>query len=243
MTKGAAMPQRNQLLAAMPPKGFKVLEDDLEHVPLTLKKVLHERGRDITHVYFPTDGVVSMINEPGPAESVEIATIGREGMVGVPVILGAAAMPSVVFVQVPGEALRIKTASLVAAMNRDGDLRQLLLRYVLALMNQIAHSASCNRLHEVQERCARWLLLTHDRVSGDSFPLTQEFLAQMLGVHRPTVSVAAGMLQKAGLIEYVRGTITIVDRKGLEAASCRCYKLITQEYDRLLNNKPYRPKV
>lgn len=238
MTDGGTMPQQNLLLAAMSPEAFAILEPHLERVPLTLQQVLHERGREITHIYFPTEGVVSMVNEPEPGEIVEIATIGREGMVGVPVILGGAAMPSMAFVQVPGEALRIGVSSFIAAMNRDEEFRRLLLRYILALLNQVAHSASCNRLHEVQERCARWLLLTHDRVSGDTFPLTQQFLAQMLGVHRPTVSVAAGILQRAGLIEYVRGVITVVDRDGLEAAACHCYKLIKDEYDRLLNNKP-----
>jgi CRP-like cAMP-binding protein len=116
-------------------------------------------------------------------------------------------------------------------------LQPLLLRYTMALLNQVAQVTSCNRLHEVQERCARWLLQTHDRVDSDSFPLTQEFLAQMLGVHRPTVTVAAGILQKAGLIDYTRGSVTIVNRKGLEAASCNCYRLIAAEYERLLNSK------
>jgi len=116
-------------------------------------------------------------------------------------------------------------------------LRPLLLRYTMALLNQVAQVTSCNRLHEVQERCARWLLQTHDRVDSDSFPLTHEFLAQMLGVHRPTVTVAAGMLHKAGLIAYTRGSITIIDRKGLEAASCSCYRVIAAEYERLLNSK------
>lgn len=234
------MARPNLLLAATAPRLLAALEKDLQHVEFELRQVLHERGREITHVYFPTDGIVSVVNEPEPGEIVEIATIGREGMVGVPVVLGGAAMPSTAFVQVPGEGFRMPSRVLAQTLRQDEGFRDLLLRYALALLNQVAHSASCNRLHEVQERCARWLLQTHDRVSSDSFPLTQEFLGQMLGVHRPTVSVAAGMLQKAGLIEYARGVITIVDRKGLEAASCHCYKLITQEYDRLLNDKPAR---
>jgi len=231
------MPQQNLLLASMTPKNFKAIQADLEPMKFEVRQVFHEPNLEITHLYFPTDGVVSMVNEPQPGEIVEIATIGREGMVGVPVILGGAAMPSKSFVQVPGEGFRLRKGALVKAMKRDPGFRDLLLRYALALLNQVAHSASCNRLHEVQERCARWLLQTHDRVSSDTFPLTQEFLGQMLGVHRPTVSVAAGILQKAGLINYVRGQITVIDRKGLEAASCHCYKLITKEYERLLNTK------
>jgi CRP-like cAMP-binding protein len=230
-------PRKNLLLAAMEPKSLRLIEDHLEPVKFNLKDVLHEREQNITHVYFPTDGVVSMVNEPEPGEIVEIATIGYEGLVGIPVILGGFAMPSLAFVQVPGEGLKLATPHFMEAMKRDERFHDLLLRYMLALVNQIAHSASCNRLHEVQERCARWLLQTHDRVSGDTFPLTHEFLGQMLGVHRPTVSVAAGILQKAGLIEYTRGMITIIDRKGLENASCPCYRLITNEYDRLLNHK------
>ena len=126
------------------------------------------------------------------------------------------------------------TENLQLALPRTPGLQKLLLRYTMALLNQIAQSTSCNRVHEVQERCARWLLQTHDRVDSDSFLLTQEFLAQMLGVHRPTVTIAAAMLQKAGLIQYSRGRITVVDRKGLEAASCSCYRTIQDEYDRLL---------
>jgi CRP-like cAMP-binding protein len=133
--------------------------------------------------------------------------------------------------------LRISTADFRKALQRLPTLQPLLLRYMMALLNQVAQVTSCNRLHEVQERCARWLLQTHDRTNAESFPLTHEFLAQMLGVHRPTVTVAAGMLQKAGLIDYTRGSITIIDRKGLEAASCNCYRVIAAEYERLLNSK------
>jgi DNA-binding transcriptional regulator YhcF (GntR family) len=156
-------------------------------------------------------------------------------MVGFPVVLGTHSIPSRGLVQIPGDGLRMKTADFERALPRVPRLHQMLLRWTMALLNQVAQSTSCNRLHEVQERCARWLLQTHDRVEGDTFPLTQEFLSQMLGVHRPTVSVAAAMLQKAGLIQYTRGQITIVDRKGLEAASCSCYRMIKDEYDRLLD--------
>jgi CRP-like cAMP-binding protein len=178
-----------------------------------------------------------MVNEPDNGDIVEFATIGPEGIVGFPVLLGASSMPSKAIVQIPGEALRISTADFRGALDRLPTLQPLLLRYTMALLNQVAQVTSCNRLHEVQERCARWLLQTHDRVNSDSFPLTQEFLAQMLGVHRPTVTVAAGILQKAGLVDYTRGSMTIINRKGLEAASCNCYQVIAAEYERLLNSK------
>jgi CRP-like cAMP-binding protein len=158
-------------------------------------------------------------------------------MLGVPILLDATSMPSTAVVQVPGAALRMRVSNFRRALDRSPALRRLLLRYTMALLNQIAQVTVCNRLHEVQERCARWLLLSNDRTETDTFPLTHEFLAQMLGVHRPTVSIAAGMLQKAGLIEYRRGVITILDRRGLEAASCNCYQLIAKEYERLTNSK------
>jgi CRP-like cAMP-binding protein len=156
-------------------------------------------------------------------------------MIGIPLVLGSDTWDNRAFVQVPGEALRMKASVFKRLLKRSPKLNALLLRYTLALLNQIAQSAACNRAHSVDERCARWLLMTHDRVKKDSFPLTQEFLAQMLGVHRPTVSIAARMLQKAGLIQYVRGTITITDRKALEVASCDCYRSINKEYERLLS--------
>jgi CRP-like cAMP-binding protein len=179
-------------------------------------------------------GVLSMVNEPNPGDIVEFATIGPEGFTGLPLLLGSDTMPSRVLVQIPGEGFRVTKADFLATVEAHQEFRTFLMRYTLALMSQIAQGTSCNRLHEVQERCARWLLQTHDRVDDDSFPLTQEFLAQMLGVHRPTVTVAAGMLQKAGLIDYTRGRIRVQDRRGLEAASCPCYRFITDEYARLV---------
>jgi CRP-like cAMP-binding protein len=228
---------RNRLLAMLPRPELEKISPDLEPIELPFKHVLHEPDEKITHVYFVTRGVVSMVNEPDTGEIVEFATVGPEGFVGFPVLLGASSMPSKAIAQIPGEALRISTADFRKALQRLPTLQPLLLRYMMALLNQVAQVTSCNRLHEVQERCARWLLQTHDRTNAESFPLTHEFLAQMLGVHRPTVTVAAGMLQKAGLIDYTRGSITIIDRKGLEAASCNCYRVIAAEYERLLNSK------
>lgn len=228
------MTPRNHVLAKLPRQELEVVSPDLEPVQLPFKCVMHAPFEPIENVFFITRGVASMVNEPETGEIVEFATIGFEGMVGFPVVLGSNSVPSRAIMQIPGEGLRMKAADLERALVRAPTLHKLLLRNTMALLNQIAQSTSCNRLHEVQERCARWLLQTHDRVDGDSFPLTHEFLSQMLGVHRPTVSVAAAMLQKAGLIDYERGQITIVDRKRLEAASCPCYRIIRNEYDRLL---------
>jgi CRP-like cAMP-binding protein len=228
------MLSRNRLLATLSPEDEKALGGALEPVELPLKEVLHEADRPVAHVYFPTSGVISVVNEPNPGEIVEIATIGHEGMAGLPIVLGVDIAPNRTLVQIPGEGFRVAAAAFSEFVDGRPNFRAVLMRYTLALLGQISQNVACNRLHEVQERCARWLLHTHDRVDGDSFPLTHEFLGQMLGVHRPTVSIAAGMLQKAGLIRYVHGVVTIVDRAGLEAASCNCYRLITREYERLL---------
>lgn len=229
------MSATNKLLAKLPREELEAISPELEPVQLELKQVLHSPFEPIEHVFFITRGVASLVNEPETGEIIELATIGPEGMVGFPVLLGTDSVPSRALMQIPGAGLRMTAADLQRALPRTPVLHKLLLRYTMALLNQIAQGTACNRLHEVQERCARWLLQTHDRVDGDSFPMTQEFLSQMLGVHRPTVSVAAAMLQKAGLIDYMRGQITVADRKGLEAASCSCYRIIREEYDRLLN--------
>jgi CRP-like cAMP-binding protein len=210
----------------------------LEHVQLPLRDVLYEPNEPIEDVYFLLKGVASLVNEPTPGNIVEFATVGHEGMVGLPVLLGANTISSRAIVQVPGEALRMKATRFRDLVDRYPSFSSILMRYTLALMNQIAQSTSCNRLHEVQERCARWLFQTHDRVEGESFPLTQEFLGQMLGVQRATVSIAARMLQQAGLISYSRGMITVLDRNGLEQASCECYRVIKTEYDKLRAMNP-----
>lgn len=224
----------NKLLASIPRKELEPLSPHLREVELPYMKVLTEIDEKIEDAYFVTNGVVSMVNEPDHGDIVEFATVGNEGMVGFPILLGTSSMPSRVLVQVAGSALHIRASDLLACLRETPTLHRLLMRYVMAVLNQIAQSTSCNRLHQVQERCARWLLHTHDRVEGDSFALTHEFLSQMLGVHRPTVTIAARMLQQAGLIRYTRGKIEIIDRPGLEAASCNCYRLIVDQYERLL---------
>ncbi|OWY64040.1 hypothetical protein B7486_49525 [cyanobacterium TDX16] len=165
---------------------------------------------------------------------VEAATVGNEGMVGLPVFLEADTIPSQAIVQIPGDALRMKADAFKAWVDQSQPLQNLLKRYTQVMFNSIMQTAACNRRHEIEQRCCRWLLMTHDRVGSDNFPLTQEFLAQMLGVRRPSVSVVASILQKAGLIRYSRGKIIILDRPGLESATCECYPVIKQEFDRLL---------
>jgi CRP-like cAMP-binding protein len=192
----------------------------------------------IEHAYFVQRGVVSLVapvdqGERGWARTVEVGPIGNEGMVGLPLVLSTDREPVRAFVQVPDGAWRISAATLRRALDDVIGLRPLLLRYVQTFLNQVGQGSACNRAHAVQERCARWLLMTHDRVGEDEFPLTQEFLAAMLGVRRAGVTVAAGMLQRAGFIKYVRGDITVVDRKGLESASCACYATIRDTYERL----------
>ena len=166
---------------------------------------------------------------------IEIATVGNEGLIGVPVFLGAESMGAreLYQVQVPGQALAMDIKTFVEITGRD-PIRGVIQRYAQALFSQVTQQVACNGLHSVEERCSRWMLLTHDRVGADDFPLTQEFLAQMLGVRRASVSVAAGILQKAGFIRYSRGRITVLDRDGLESSSCECYAIIRAEFDRLL---------
>ena len=227
----------NRLLAALPPEEVELLQPRLEAVQLPLRQNLYEADRPIDHVYFLHRGVASMVTEIPGGLSVEMATVGPEGMVGIPIFLGAERMASKAFIQVPGEGVRMEADAFRDVIARCPVLNRLLLRYTLALMTLLAQNAACNRTHAVEERCSRWLLLTQDRVHQASFPLTQEFLAEMLGVRRPTVSIAASLLARAGLVSYVRGRITILDRPGLEAASCDCYRIIAGEFEHLVGDR------
>lgn len=225
----------NRLLALLPHRELRELQQHLQPYQLVQQKVLHEPLEPIDEVHFITRGVVSLVKDLDEGETIEVATVGPEGMIGTTLALGTQSSDQRAIVQVPGEAFYMKASAFKATIKASPKLQNVIMRYTVALLNQVAQSAACNRVHTVDERCARWLLMTHDRVKSDKFPLTQEFLGQMLGVHRPTISVAAAMLQKAGYIHYVRGIITIEDRKGLEKASCGCYRAISKEYDRLLN--------
>lgn len=221
----------NKILATLPRAEFEHVASKLRPVHLELGEILYMPEQRIEYVYFVTSGVVSLLAALEDGTTVEAGVIGCEGMVGIPVILGADATPNQALVQSDGNALRMSTSDLRTEFQKSAQLRDLLLRFTNALFTQVAQTAACNRLHSVEERLARWLLLTHDRVQ-DEFILTQEFLSRMLGVRRAGVSVAANTLRQAGLIEYRRGNVNVLDRKGLERASCECYQIVRNEYDR-----------
>jgi CRP-like cAMP-binding protein len=231
--KGTAnRPGENALLAALPREQRERLP--LERVSMRLKDVIYEPDGPITHVYFPLTGVYSLLVIMSDGLGVEAGTVGNEGMVGMPVFLGAERSPHRAFAQVPGECLRMSAEDFRKELQRRGPLHERIQRYNQGLLNQMAYSVACNRLHSVEERMCRWLLMCRDRVGTDRFLLTQEFLAQLLGVRRPSVTVVAGVLQKAGLIAYTRGQVLILDPERLEAASCECYRVVKDEFDRLL---------
>jgi CRP-like cAMP-binding protein len=224
----------NRLLSILPAHELAELEPALEHVQLAFQQVLHEWEQPVSHLWFPCRGVGSIVSTMADGSSVEVATVGREGMVGLSAVLGARHLAQRVFVQVPGDSFRLPVERYAELQAKLPVLGRVLLRYAAALVTQIAQGSACNRLHEIEARCARWLLMTHDRVDGDSFRMTHEFLAQMLGVTRPSVTIAAGFLQRAGMIHYSRGEVSILDRARLEEASCECYGVITGEFRRLL---------
>ena len=229
---------RNRILASLPHAEYARVAPRLERVVLELRQLLFDVDRPIEHVYFPENSVGSVVNVMTDGSAVETATIGNEGMVGLPVFHGVDRTTAQAFCQIPGEALRMEARAFKAELQHTrGALTAILGRYTEALFTQVAQSSACNRLHPMRQRCARWLLMTHDRVGGDTFPITHRFLSQMLGVRRATVTRAAGSLQKAGLIDYRMGTTRVIDRAGLEAASCECYAIIRREFDRLLERR------
>ena len=237
--KAPAGPQ-NRLLSALSPRAFANLASELELMELPAGHILYEPNTEIDFVYFPVTAVASMIRRMADGAVVEVGTIGREGVVGGSVALGAVTTPTQCLIQVAGDAQRIPAAVLRALIaepcDDDGSpsLFELLLLYAQALFEQAAQTAACNRLHALETRCARWLLMIHDRVDGDEVRLTQEFLSYMLGVRRAGVTEACGTLMRAGLIRYHHGRITVSDREGLEAAACECFKITTAAYDDLL---------
>ncbi len=212
---------KNRLLAALPADDFNRLRPLLKTVPLVLKQVLHKQGEPIRHVYFPNGGVVSITTVLSSGTQVEAATVGDEGMLGIEAFLSA------------DNAEMLGVAAFRREVAEHGALHDLMGRYTQIVIAQMMQSTACNVLHAVQQRCARWLLMTHDRMHEEDFNLSHEFLAVMLGVQRPTVSVVAATLQEAGLIRYTHGHVTVRNRKGLEAASCECYPIIRAHFDRL----------
>lgn len=218
----------NSLLSALPREEYERLSPHLELVRLTPGKVLYNAGDVVRHAYFPKGGMICLLSTTEDGRTIEVGMIGSEGMAGIPIILQSAAAPYQLMVQLAGNALRIGRSVLWEEFNRGGKLRDLLLRYTHSLLIQVAQSAACNGFHTVEERLCRWLLVSRDRVQTDTLHLTQEFLSHMLGVQRTSVTLIAGALQKKGLIRHSRGRITILDRRGLEAASCECYRRVRE---------------
>ena len=226
----------NHLLRGLPLSEAERLLDGAERVRPRMREEIYRQGGAMEHAYFPQGGVFSLLLETADAGAVEVLTVGSEGMLGLPAVFGAAASPTRGICQIAGWALRVPTATLVEAAPRGGVLFGRLVRYSQARATSLARSVACNRLHSASQRYARWVLTTHDRVADDEFPITQEFLAQMLGVTRPTVSVAGQELQAAGLIHFAQGRLTVDDRAGLEAVSCDCYAAVRAAFDELLGD-------
>ncbi len=225
----------NHLLQSLPAEERDALMAHMRPQHLTVKTVLFDPGQVITSVHFPIDGVVSLVTPLADGNIVEVATIGNEGLVGVPLVAGGSLAVRAIS-QVGGRTLRMDASVFFAELERLEGFRKLIQRYIQALFGQISQAAACNRLHSNEERLSRWLLMSHDRVGMDAFPITHEFLGQMLGSRRATVTLSAGLLQAAELIRYHRGRVTIVDRDGLEGVSCECYAIIKAALDRVVSS-------
>lgn len=227
-------PRRNQLLAALPDDEWQRWQPLLERVDLPLGQVLYESGVTMSHVYFPTDAIVSLLYVTESGASAEIAVVGREGVVGIAIFMGGGSTPSRAVVQSAGQGWRLRGAAMQEAFGRSHAVMHLMLRYTQALITQMAQTAVCNRHHALDQQLCRWLLLSLDRLEGDQLLMTQELIANMLGVRREGVTEAALALQRDGLIRYARGRIEVLDRARLEARTCECYAVVKKEYDRLL---------
>jgi len=230
----ASIARDNELLAALPEEAFAVLLPHLEPVPLPLGMAVYESGAKQSYVYFPTNGIVSLLYVLEDGSSAEIAIAGKEGLVGISLFMGGETTPSRAVVQSSGEGYRLRAAVLKKMFENGGALQHLLLRYTQALITQMTQTAVCNRHHSVDQQLCRWLLLSLDRLPSNELVMTQELIANMLGVRREGVTEAAGKLQAEGLIEYRRGRIRVLDRAALEARVCECYAVVKKEYDRLL---------
>jgi CRP-like cAMP-binding protein len=226
----------NRFLATLPPHDFSLLAPHLRTAPLERGVMLYDVGEEIEHVYFPHTGMVSLVAVMQSGASVETATIGRAGVIGASAGLGAHSAFARAIVQLPGTAAWLSAAQFHAAANQSQGIRDLIVRYNDLLLAQIQQSVACNALHALEARLCRWLLQTHDCMDGDVIPLTQEFLGQMLGVRRTTVTIAARLLQSAGLIRYRRGHIQVLDRKALEDIACECYAVVRQNADKVLRS-------
>jgi CRP-like cAMP-binding protein len=233
----------NRLLLLMSDHDYERLRSHLSVVDFDYRKSLYEASRPIEHVYFPINGVASLVITTSDGASAEVGTIGSEGMVGLPVVLGDRDAPSSVYVQVPGTALGMDARIFRSELEHSPTLNLVMLRYAHAFFNQVAQSAACAHLHKVEQRCCRWLLMTRDRMPSGDFLLTHEFLGMMLGVRRTTVTDVMGGLQKAGLIRYRRGHVTILDHEALQHRACECYDISKLEFDLLLGDTAVRPRT
>ncbi len=227
-------PKSNHLLAALPEAEWARWLPQLERTDMTLGEVLYESGTKQSHIYFPTTSIVSLLYVMESGASAEIAVVGNEGAVGISLFMGGETTPSRAVVQSAGQGFRLKASVIKEEFNRSGPVMHVLLRYTQALITQMAQTAVCNRHHSLDQQLCRWLLLSLDRLHGHELVMTQELIANMLGVRREGVTEGALKLQKAGLIRYARGHITVLDRKGLENRTCECYAVVKKEYDRLL---------
>jgi CRP-like cAMP-binding protein len=227
----------NRLLATLDEDAYQQLAPLLQPAHLAMGDVIGERGQPAGYVYFPCGAVLSELIYMANGSAVEVGTIGKEGFCGLELLLGGTNWTETIVCQLEGDSLRMSAADFREAVGGDTPLRRIAQRYFLVYMNLVLQSVACNRLHNIEERFARWVLMTHDRLDGDSFFLTQEFIADMLGVHRPSVSVVAGAFQQAGFIKYSRGNMSILNRQGLEDASCECYALVAEQIADLLSVK------
>ncbi|MEH2117109.1 Crp/Fnr family transcriptional regulator [Nostoc sp.] len=236
MSEKTLKPQVNRLVAALPTSDYQRLVPHLKLISLPTRQVIYEPKEPIAHVYFPLNGVVSLVSSMKDGSMMEVGIVSNEGMIGIPIILGGNTTTTKAFVQVSGTAMQMDADVLKTEFNQGGAIQNLLLRYVQAVYTELAQGCACNRFHTVEQRLARWLLTVSDRLQSEDFPLTQEFLAQMLGVRRSGVTVAANNLSKTGMIRYQRGHISILDREELSATCCECYRVIQNEFARLLGN-------
>jgi CRP-like cAMP-binding protein len=233
-------PNQNYLLAALPAAEFERLAPHLEFVPMLLGETLYEPGTKLQHVYFPTTAIVSLLFVLESGSSAEIAGVGNEGILGISLFMGGDTTPSSAVVQTAGHGYRLKAKLLKDEFGRGGLLQRLLLRYTQALLTQMCQTAACNRHHSIEQQLCRWLLLTLDRLPSNELIMTQELVASALGVRREGITEAAGNLQRAGLIRYRRGHISVLERSGLEAGACECYSVVKTELARLLSDVRYR---
>ncbi len=224
----------NHLLAALPADEFSRLKPELEPISLALGEVIYESGEQLEYIFFPTTAIISLLYIMENGSTAEIGMAGNDGLVGIALYMGGSTTPNRAVVQSAGNAYKLRSKALRSVFDLSGVFQKILLRYTQSLMTQISQTAVCNRLHSVEQQLCRWLLINHDLLQTNRLIMTHDLIANMLGVRREGVSIAAGHLQEKGLIKYVRGTITMLDRERLETAACECYQVVKDEYDRLL---------